>query len=168
MRILVAFLLLANLALAGYLWLDRASGGEGMRLKEQVQPDKIKLLSPQEVAALGPSKAAALADICVEWGPFGESERVRALADLDSLALGKLLSQRRVETPTGFTVSIGGTNTLPVTPRESAEQSHATKGATFSGAIASKPASGAFMMSANTASVMRVRAAGAIAFEVTP
>ena len=104
MRILVALLLLANLALAGYLWLDRASGGEGVRLKEQVQPDKIKLLSPQEVAALGPSKAASLADVCLEWGPFGETERVRALADLDSLALGKLLSQRRVETTTGWWV----------------------------------------------------------------
>ena len=46
----------------GYLWLDGASAGEGVRLKEQVQPDKIKLLTPQEVAALGPSKAAALAN----------------------------------------------------------------------------------------------------------
>jgi len=104
MRILFAFLLLANLALAGYLWLDRASAGEGVRLKEQVQPDKIKLLTPQEVAALGPSKAAALADVCLEWGPFGETERARALADLDSLALGKLVSQRRVETPTSWWV----------------------------------------------------------------
>ena len=75
MRTLVVFLLLANLALAGYLWLDSASSGEGVRLKEQVQPDKIKLLSPQEVAALGPSKAAALANVCLEWGPFGEIER---------------------------------------------------------------------------------------------
>jgi hypothetical protein len=97
MRTLVTFLLLANLALAGYLWLDGASSGEGVRLKEQVQPDKIKLLTPQEVAALGPAKAAALADICLEWGPFGDADRARALADVESLALGKLLSQRRVE-----------------------------------------------------------------------
>jgi hypothetical protein len=104
MRILVAFLLLANLALAGVLWLDSASGGEGVRLKEQVQPDKIKLLSPQEVAALGPAKAAALANVCLEWGPFGENDRARALADIDSLALGRLLSQRRVENPTAYWV----------------------------------------------------------------
>jgi hypothetical protein len=102
MRTLVVLLLLANLALAGYLWLDSASGGEGMRLKQQVQPDKIKLLTPQEVAALGPAKAAALADVCLEWGPFGESDRSRALADIDSLALGKLVSQRRVETTTAW------------------------------------------------------------------
>jgi hypothetical protein len=70
MRTLVIFLVLANLALAGYLWLDSASGGEAVRLKQQVQPDKIKLLSPQEVLTLGPAKAAALADVCLEWGPF--------------------------------------------------------------------------------------------------
>jgi hypothetical protein len=104
MRTLVIFLLLANLALAGYLWLDGASGGEGVRLKEQVQPEKIKLLSPQEVAALGPAKAAALANVCLEWGPFGENDRARALADIDSLALGRLLSQRRIENPTAYWV----------------------------------------------------------------
>jgi hypothetical protein len=106
MRTLVVFLLLANLALAGYLWLDGATGGEGVRLKEQVQPDKIKLLSPQEVAALGPSKAAALANVCLEWGPFGEFERARALVDIEPLGLGKLVSQRRIETPTAWWVYI--------------------------------------------------------------
>ncbi len=104
MRTVVILLLLANLALAGFIWLDNASGGEGVRLKQQVRPDAIKLLSPQEVAALGPTKAAELADVCLEWGPFGEVERVRALADVEPLALGKLLSQRRVESATGFWV----------------------------------------------------------------
>ena len=104
MRTLVVFLLLANLALAGYLWLDSASSGEGVRLKEQVQPDKIKLLSPQEVAALGPSKAASLANVCLEWGPFGEFDRARALADIEPLGLGKLVTQKRVETPTSWWV----------------------------------------------------------------
>ena len=45
--------------------------------------------------------------------------------------------------------------------RESALASHATSGATFSGAMASNPASGRRIMSANAVSVMRVRAAGA-------
>src|SRR4030095_3877757 len=106
MRTLAIFLLLANLALAGYLWLDSASGGEGVRLKEQVHPEKIKLLSPQEVAALGPSKAAELANVCLEWGPFGEIERARALADIEPLGIGKLVSQRRIETQTAWWVYI--------------------------------------------------------------
>jgi hypothetical protein len=104
MRTVVVLLLLANLALAGYLWLDSASGGEGVRLKQQVRPDAIKLLSPQEVAALGPAKAAALADVCLEWGPFNDADRTRALADVDSLALGRLLTQRRIDTAAGYWV----------------------------------------------------------------
>ena len=104
MRTVVVLLLLANLALAGYLWLDSASGGEGVRLKQQVRPDAIKLLTPQEVAALGPAKAAALADVCLEWGPFGDADKTRALADVDGLALGRLLTQRRIDTSIGYWV----------------------------------------------------------------
>jgi hypothetical protein len=57
---------------------------------------------------------------------------------------------------------------LPVTSRDSALPSHTTNGETFSGAIASKPSSGLAMVCANTASVILVRAAEAIAFTVTP
>jgi hypothetical protein len=35
--------------------------------------------------------------VCVEWGPFSDADRGRALADLEPLALGRLLSQKRVE-----------------------------------------------------------------------
>ena len=86
MRTLVLLLLLANLTLFGYTRLDRAASGEAARLAEQVQPDKIKLLTPQQVAALGPAKVAALADVCLEWGPFADAERARALAELEPLA----------------------------------------------------------------------------------
>jgi sporulation related protein len=97
MRTLVILLLLANLSLFAYTRLDSTGGGEGKRLTEQVQPDKIRILTPQQVVALGPAKAAALADVCLEWGPFSDADRVRALADVEPLALGKLLAQRRVE-----------------------------------------------------------------------
>jgi hypothetical protein len=98
MRTVVLLLLLANLTFLGFAWLDSGSSGEQ---SQQVQPDKIRLLTPQQVAALGPDKAAALSDVCVEWGPFGDAERTRALADLEPLALGKLLAQRRVEATAG-------------------------------------------------------------------
>ena len=97
MRILVFLLLLANVTLFLYIELDRVGGGEGARLSQQVQPDKIKLLTPQQVAALGPAKVAALADVCVEWGPLSETDRARAEAGLASLELGRLLTQRKVE-----------------------------------------------------------------------
>ena len=50
MRTLVFLLLLANLTLLGYTKLDSLGTGEGVRLAQQVQPDKIVLLSPQQVA----------------------------------------------------------------------------------------------------------------------
>ncbi len=104
MRTVVIFLLLANLTFFAFTRLDATSEGEAVRLVEQVQPEKIKLLTPQQVAALGPAKVAALADVCLEFGPLTEADRARALADLDSLALGKLLTQKRIETTTSFWV----------------------------------------------------------------
>jgi hypothetical protein len=104
MRIVLVLLLLANLTLFAYIRLDGVGGGEGVRLTQQVQPDKIKLLTPREVAALGPAKVAALADVCVEWGPLSDADRTRAMTDLAPLALGTLLSQRRIDVPGIFAV----------------------------------------------------------------
>jgi hypothetical protein len=104
MRAVVILLLLANLTFFAYTRLDATSDGEAARLVEQVQPEKIRLLTPQQVAALGPAKVAALADVCLDWGPLGDADRARALADLEPLALGKLLTQRRIETTMAFWV----------------------------------------------------------------
>jgi hypothetical protein len=107
MRTIILLLLLANLSLFAYTWIDGVGSGEGVRLTQQVQPDKIAILTPKQVAALGPAKVAALADVCVEWGPFSDAERARALSDLQPLQLGPLLSQRRVELEGAFGVSVG-------------------------------------------------------------
>ena len=89
MRTLVLLLVLANLSFFGYTRLDAARDGEATRMAEQVQPDKIKLLTPQQVAALGPAKVAALADVCLEWGPLSEADRARALSELEPLQSGE-------------------------------------------------------------------------------
>jgi hypothetical protein len=102
MRTLVILLLLANLTLFGYIKLDSVGSGEGVRLSQQVQPDKVRLLTPQQVAALGPAKAAALADVCVEWGPLSDSDRARALAAIEPLDLSRLMSQKKVELITNY------------------------------------------------------------------
>jgi hypothetical protein len=106
MRIVVLLLIVANLALFAYTKLDSVAGGEGWR-SEQVDPDKIKILTPQQVAALGPAKIAALADVCAEWGPFSEADRAKALADLESLQLGRLVTQRKVDTESAYWVNVG-------------------------------------------------------------
>src|SRR5438046_5906967 len=76
MRIVVVVLLLvANVAFFFYALLDNASRGESGRIEQQIQPDKIKLMTPPQVAALGPAKRAALTDVWIEWGPFFDAER---------------------------------------------------------------------------------------------
>jgi hypothetical protein len=106
MRTICFLLLLANVTLFGYTRLDSAGSGEAARLAQQVQPDKIRLLTPQQVATLGPAKVAALADVCLEWGPFNDSERTRALAELEPAGLGRLLTQKRVENATAYWVFV--------------------------------------------------------------
>lgn len=96
MRTALLLLFIANVVLFGYARLDRAAQSEAGRLSAQVQPDRIRVLSSQQVAALGPGKVAALPDVCAEWGPFGESDRVRAQADIEPLQLGRLVTQRPV------------------------------------------------------------------------
>jgi len=106
MRIVVVLLLIANMTLLGYTVLDSGGSGEGMRVQQQMEPEKIKLLTPQEVAALGPAKVAALADVCVEFGPLSDAERAKVIGDLEPMGLGRLLTQRRVELENGYSVSI--------------------------------------------------------------
>ena len=61
MRLAVFLLLFANALLFTYARLDNASVSETGRLATQVRPDSIKLLTPQEVAALGLDKGQAAA-----------------------------------------------------------------------------------------------------------
>jgi len=121
MRTLVLLLLLANLTLFLYTKLDSLGSGEGIRLSQQVQADKITLLSPQQVAALGPTKVAALADVCVEWGPLSDSDKTRALASLDPLDLSRLMSQKKVEVVTNYWVFIPPAANRPAADRRMAE-----------------------------------------------
>lgn len=106
MRTLFVLLLVANAAFFAYAELDRMSEGESSRLQRQIAPEKIKLFTPQQVAALGPAKAAQLANVCLEWGAFTDPEKAAALAALEPLQLGKQLSQRRVESTSAYWVYV--------------------------------------------------------------
>ena len=121
MRVAVLLLILLNVIAFGLARLERASQSEAQRLQGQVQPDRIKLLTPQEVAALGPAKVAALPDVCVEWGPFNDADRARAQADIEPLALGRLVSQRQVTVDIPYWVNLGGMPTRGAADRRAAE-----------------------------------------------
>ena len=121
MRTLVFLLLLANLTLFGYIKLDSMTGGEGVRLAQQVQPDKISLLTPRQVAALDPAKVATLADVCVEWGPLSDTEKTRALATLEPLDLARLISEKRVEVIANYWTFMPPAANKPAADRKLAE-----------------------------------------------
>jgi len=117
MRTALLLLVIVNVVLFGYARLDRAAQSEAGRLSAQIQPERIRVLSSQQVAALGPGKVAALPDVCVEWGPFAEADRVRAQADIEPLQLGRLVTQRPVAADPMWWV-----NTGPVSSRIAADK----------------------------------------------
>src|SRR4051812_1801548 len=121
LRAIVLLLVLANVLLFGYARFERATQSEGRRLGEQVRPDSIRILTSQQVAALGPAKVASLADVCVEWGPFSDAERTRALADLEALQLGRLLTQRRIDLDGAWWVNLGPLASRPAADRRAVE-----------------------------------------------
>ena len=122
MKLLFLLLVLVNLAL--YAWQSGAfgagpdAGREPARLANQIAPESLRVLTPDEVKKLreqaretaqgaGEFSFAALnvasGQACVELGDFAGSELARARARLDALELGARLSSRTVEIP-GWTL----------------------------------------------------------------
>jgi hypothetical protein len=106
MKLLVVVLVLANLALLTWSQFERMSGSESTRLQRQLAPEKVRLLTPQQVTALGPAKAAQLQNTCLEWGAFTEQEKAAVLAALEPLQLGRTLTQKRVDSTSAYWVYV--------------------------------------------------------------
>ena len=107
MRTLFFVLVLANLVFfawhSGYLGSHDAPKGEGERLAQQYQADKIRILLPDEAKKL--ADAARLRMLaCVEWGTFPAAEADRAGEALAALGLGTRLTTRKVEETAGWWV----------------------------------------------------------------
>lgn len=107
MRALFFVLVLANLVFfawqAGYLGSPEAPKGEGERLNQQLQPEKIRILAPDEAKKLAEAAKARVAS-CVEWGTFPQPEADQAVVALAALNLGSRLSARKVEETAGWWV----------------------------------------------------------------
>lgn len=132
MKLLFLLLVLANLAL--FAWQRGAfgtlpdSGREPERVARQVEPERIRALTPAQAQALrdkakelpvaspaangtataGELGAAELARgaACVDFGDFSESQAVRVRTRLAALNLGERLSEREVEAPGWFMVYV--------------------------------------------------------------
>jgi len=111
MRAAFLFLLLANLVV--FAWQQGLFGGgpgagrEPWRLEGQIAAEKIRLLTPEQLAALrrparpsGGDTAAA----CLQLGDFDEASLARVQARLTAFALGDRLRVRRVSAPGWFVV----------------------------------------------------------------
>jgi SPOR domain len=117
-RIVFFLLLFANLVFFAwaYFGAGRASD-EAQLLGQQLNPQDIRLLSPDQVAKLAaesakvaaerpkpPPRAPAIA--CLELGAFNPGDAPRVQKALEPLALGARLSQRRAEEVASYWVFI--------------------------------------------------------------
>lgn len=116
MRAAVVLLILLNLALFAYARLDRAAQSEAGRLDEQVAPERIKIVTPREVAAIAPAKL-----VCIEWGPFADADRARAESDIQTLVSARQLSQRPLPADALYWVNLGAMPNRAAADRRAAD-----------------------------------------------
>jgi hypothetical protein len=124
MRILFLILVLANVAF--FAWWSQyfppsEASADGV-LARQIEPDKLKIVAPAELAqpAMPSAQPIALID-CLEWGSFTPTDYARAEKALEPLGLGSRLGQRRTEETAGWWVFIPPQGTRQAALRKAAE-----------------------------------------------
>lgn len=113
MRALFLLLVLANVVFFGWSRYLSPSDAATDRapLGRQIEPEKLRVVPPGELAA-APGKPAAAAprplavQPCLEWGSFTLPDALRAERALEPFALGPRLTQRRTEEAAGWWVFI--------------------------------------------------------------
>lgn len=91
MRWVALLLLLVNIALGGYIYLQRTRPNPDANLLNlQMNAEQIRIV-PLRERPKTPAKVA-----CLEWRSFGVAERARALAALEPMALEDRLSVQEV------------------------------------------------------------------------
>jgi hypothetical protein len=134
MRTVFFLLLLANL---GYFaWTNFGPGAasdENQLVEQQLNPQAIRLLSPEQVAALAaqrlkaaerakssPSSKPTVA-ACLELGAFNLADVPRAVQALEPLGLGARLAQRRTDDVASYWVFLPPQSTRQAANRKTAE-----------------------------------------------
>jgi len=136
-RTLFLLLLLANVAF--FAWARYVSppdaSADPLPLTRQIEPEKMKIVTPNEVPAPAPAPAAAqraptanaapsaapVALKCMEWGSFTIADAPRAEKALEPLALGPRLAHRRTEETAGWWVFIPPQGSRAAAIRKAAE-----------------------------------------------
>jgi hypothetical protein len=141
MRTLFLLLVLANVAV--FAWWRYVSppdaGLDRQPLARQMEPEKLKIVPPAELArqaakkpapvgptpqaATGPAAASAATTTaaCLEWGSFTLTDAPRAEKALEPLALGERVAQRRTEETAGWWVFIPSQGSRQAALKKAAE-----------------------------------------------
>ncbi|MBV9191526.1 MAG: SPOR domain-containing protein [Betaproteobacteria bacterium] len=141
MRALFLLLVLANVGF--FAWARYVSPADGaadpLPLTRQIEPEKVKVVTPNELPASAPAPAPAktptanaapaaatpaptpVALKCMEWGSFTIADAPRAEKALEPLALGPRLAHRRTEETAGWWVFIPPQGNRAAAVRKAAE-----------------------------------------------
>ena len=102
MKIIFFVLLLANLGFLAWTYFGAGPAlSEAQLMEQQLNPQAIRLLNAEQVAALATERPIPppkpIVTACLELGAFNPADVARVQLALDPLALGPRLSQRRAE-----------------------------------------------------------------------
>lgn len=135
MRTAFFILALANVVFFAYALVGGGmdASGDAHIVGQQLNPEKIRLLAPDQVTALTRKPEAPKPDVpkpdapktetakaagaCLEWGAMLGGDAARAAQALEPLGLGARLTQRKLEEVAGYWVYIG-----PLASRQAATQ----------------------------------------------
>jgi hypothetical protein len=107
MKVLVIVLVIANLALAVFVYLrESAPNPDKLILRQQLNADQIRIIPPPAPRAPVPAKVAVVAATCLEWSGFGPANIPGAEAALEGLALGEKLRKVDVTVQTTYWVYV--------------------------------------------------------------
>ena len=141
MRTFFLLLVLANVAFFAWTrFLGAGSGIDPAPLARQIEPEKLRVVSPEELPKVPPAKpspppaaapAAASASVatpsgpapdlkCVAWGGFAPADAARAKQSLEPLALGDRLAERQAEETAAWWVYIPPPPAREGNPRQAA------------------------------------------------
>ena len=130
MRTVFFLLVLANLAFFAWSYLGSHASGEAQLVDQQLNPQAIRLLTPEQRAALAaertkptppPPAPKVVVTACMELGAFNLADVPRVEQALEPLALGARLSQRHAEEIAGYWVFIPPQSGRQAANRKAAE-----------------------------------------------